>query len=351
LAAPLTGGQASLGREIMRAVTLVRDSLTTLGQKTVRIREVDTEGSPDVARAEVARAVDRWSPPIVVGSILSSDTRQFLEPLLRRGVVVLANGSSDPLIRTLPYRHPNDGFFRNWPSDDFEGRVMAEYVRGSNRADTLAILYADDPYARNLAESFSSRFRALGGVVTDTIVYPREQTRFADVVSRARRLRNQGYYAVGFPRELAALYDVIRSTQGEATKPVFSAVGIATGEFTSAARRSLTDLFYTSPALDEAAGPFFAFRESYKAHFKNETPDIVAAVTYDALWIALDAIRSKGCERDSVRKALYTLSRFDGASGPTAFDSLGDVITKPVSVWYYEDGHRLLSETRRASSK
>ena len=138
--APLSGTQAAIGTQIDRARMLVQDELTKAGDKSITIREINTGGQPLVARAEVDRAVDRWRPPIIVGSILSNETREFLEPTLKRGVVVLANGSSDPTIRPLAFRRPGDGLFRNWPSDDAEGQAMAEYLMSTGRCETASSL-------------------------------------------------------------------------------------------------------------------------------------------------------------------------------------------------------------------
>src|SRR5207249_1328089 len=91
LLAPRSGTQAAIGNQIGRARELVEEELRSAHDSSVKIREVDTEGQPAVARAELDRALGRWRAPIVVGSILSTETREFLQPMLQRGEVVLAN--------------------------------------------------------------------------------------------------------------------------------------------------------------------------------------------------------------------------------------------------------------------
>jgi branched-chain amino acid transport system substrate-binding protein len=304
---------------------------------SIVIREIDTGSDPALARAGVGTAIKNQNTPILVGSILSSETREFLKPVLDEHVVVIANGSSDPSIRELPFRHKGDGFFRNWPADDFEGRAMAEYLRISGRGDTLAVLYADDPYPRALAEAFVARFRELGGTVAATITYPKELTHFDELVQRGAQKGVNGFYVVGFPADLAGIYNSLRRTPTTRTLPMYSAVGVESGDFANIARKPLTQLFYTAPAVDESSQPYLDFRQRYAGRFKNEAPDIVAAITYDALWIAVDAARASQCQSERVKQYVRNV-HYDGASGLTAFDSLGDVITKPVAIKYYENG-------------
>ena len=338
LLAPRTGTQAAIGTQIDRARLLVEDELKTSGNSSVVIREVDTEGQPTVALAEVDRALDRWHAPIVVGSILSTETREFLRPTLQRGVVVLANGSSDPTIRSLPFRKPGDGFFRNWPADDIEGRAMAEYLRTTGRAKRLAVFYADDAYARALAQAFITRFRELGGEVLGPEVYPTTATSFDPILHRLPQEGYDGYYIVGLPPDLAGMYDAIRRGAGGSKTPIFTAVAAETSEFKSLVRTKLDNLFFTAPSVDHSSSAYFDFREAYQKRYGGDSPDIVAGITYDALNIAIQAIKEGGCNPDRIKEYLYHMPTFQGVTGPTAFDKLGDVVTKRVAIRYYDNG-------------
>ena len=353
LANPRTGPQAAIGREISRALEITTGELAQRQGRKVVIQEVDTASSPTVAKAEVERAVKKYNSPIVVGSILSAETREFLQPILARGSVVLANGSSDPGIRDLPFRHSKDGFFRNWPADDFEGRVMAEYIRSTNRGKSLIVLHANDPYAAALATAFIKRFTELGGQVIGPDIYPTDFTRFDELLRRNASTPHDGYYVVGFPTDLAGIYNTIRRSEEsrDNVTPIYSAVGINTTEFTSLVRPTLDALFFTAPAVDESSGPYFRFRQAYEAKFNGESPDIVATITYDALQIAVNAVEASGCDGTKIKNYLYGAPPFSGASGPTGFDDKGDVFTKGVAINFYEKGRRLQSEVRFAEKK
>lgn len=341
---PRGGEMADIGRQVSRALTLVTDSLRNESIR-VRIDELNSGGNPATARAEVERVLGGSRPVVIVGSILSSETKEFLPIALRAGVVVLANGSSDPGIRNSRGRRAYDGFFRNWPADDLEGIVFAEYLiqAGVRR---LAVINADDAYANALTAAFTGRFTALGGTVVRRERYPTDIARLSPVVGRALALPIDGLYAIGFPSDLAPVYVALRSDARGKNLPMYSGVGVASGDFRKKVGIELDRLLYTAPAVDESSPAYVAFKASYARKFDGEVPDAVAAVTFDALWMAIRAIQSVGCSADSVKQYLYSMQAYPGASGATAFDSLGDVVTKPVAINAFEHGRERLIERR-----
>ncbi len=343
LLAPISGQQAALGVQIDRSRAMVEKELKDAHNDTVAIYEIDSASQPTVANAEVQRALNQYKAHFLVGSILSGETRNFLQDVLQRNVVVLANGSSDPAIRYLPYRHTNDGFFRNWPPDDVEGREMAEFAYTTRHVTKLAVYCADDAYARALTTTFVRRYRDLGGSANDPQIYPTSATSFESVLARVDGSTVDGYYVVGLPRDLAGMYNTIRGSVKTKNKPVFSAVAAETAEFQALINKPLNDLYYTAPSTDFTSSQYFAFKEAYRKMFKGETPDVVAAITYDALHIMIAAIQKSMNDPAGAKAYLYSMPLYQGATGPTKFDNMGDVISKGVAIHFYESGVRRLA--------
>jgi branched-chain amino acid transport system substrate-binding protein len=222
---------------------------------------------------------------------------------------------------------------------------MAEYLERSGRARRLVVLHANDPYANALVEAFTTRFKELGGEIVQSEAYPTTTTAFEPILRRLPRRDHNGYYIVGFPPDLSSLYNTIRRIPETAKMPIYSAVGIESGDFQRLVRAQLDGLFFTAPAVDESASQYFDFREAYRKQFGGQAPDIVAAITYDALRIAVDAIQSASCSATAIRDHLYGMSAYPGVTGPTAFDEYGDVVTKPVAIKYFEKGQLRLALT------
>jgi ABC-type branched-subunit amino acid transport system substrate-binding protein len=120
--------------------------------------------------------------------------------------------------------------------------------------------------------------------------------------------------------------------------PVFTAVAAETEEFKALVRTNLDNIFFTAPLVDQSSSSYFDFREAYRQRFNGDSPDVVAGITYDALQIAIEAAKKGACDPTSMREYLYKMPTFHGVTGPTNFDDMGDVITKPVAIRYYDRG-------------
>jgi len=254
LLTPRTGTQAALN-QIGRAKLLVEDELRSAGDSTVSIREVDTQGQPAVARAELERVLGRWACTIVVGSILSTETREFLQPTLQRGAIVLANGSSDPTIRNLSFRHPRDGFLGIGLRRFRRQGPMAEYLQKNRaREETRCV-----SCKRCVRSGFSRRLyptlsRTGGDVIgrkytkqilhhlkPSCVVYPK----------MALMLLHSG-----LPPDLAGMYNAIRRNPKLAHTPIYTAVAAETTEFRALVRTNLDNIFFTAPSVDQSSSSY-----------------------------------------------------------------------------------------------
>ncbi len=218
---------------------------------------------------------------------------------------------------------------------------MADYVLSTNRASALVVLHADDPYAAALAGAFSKSFSAKGGTILGKEVYPLDLSSFEQLVRRQPVDGHDGYYVIGFPPDVAAIYNTVRRLPETMALPIFSAAGANTDEFFKLATPPVDNLFVTAPDVTKSSGPYFEFRKDYLARFDGDEPDIVTATTYDALKIGWKAVAERGCDAEAIRDYLHGEEVFEGTTGPTAFDEMGDVFTKPVVVYNYQDGRRL----------
>jgi branched-chain amino acid transport system substrate-binding protein len=89
--------------------------------------------------------------------------------------------------------------------------------------------------------------------------------------------------------------------------------------------------FSTHYAPDAATPQATKFIEAYKAKYGN-TPDDVAALTYDAFGLFYQAIQAAGkIDRQAVRDALAVIPKFEGVTGTMQFnEGSGDPIKSAV---------------------
>jgi branched-chain amino acid transport system substrate-binding protein len=342
---PKTGEYARLGELIGKGARIAEQSanqrLFTSG-RGVKLSFRDSEGKPGIAREQFLAFADLDKVPVVVGGLLSSDTKAFAKDAVRKNITVVANGSSDPTLRDI-VGDAGNRVFRNWPSDDAEGRQMAEYTAERLHMKRGAAIIADEPYSRGLHSAFKRRFAELGGSTTEQF-YQKGGDDFAILATKALSEAPQFIYAVGFPAELGRLAREIRVRRADV--PMISAVGIESTEFLEAAGTGADNIFYSAPYIDTSSNSYQEFAALYRATY-HEDPEVVAAVTFDAVMLVAQAIKQCGYSADGIRDCLYKVKDYPGASGVTSFDARGDVI-KPVSIKRVEKGKTFLLEVYRA---
>ena len=67
------------------------------------------------------------------------------------------------------------------------------------------------------------------------------------------------------------------------------------------------------------------------------SPDIFAALGYDAARIIVKAIQDRGINPHDIKQAIYSTKNFEGVSGTTSFNEKGDV-AKTMSIKKVESG-------------
>lgn len=337
---PATGQHANLGKLVRQGLSLAEKQLNREVEQQgdlplFKFVYEDSEGNATVARRAFLDLVRRENLVGVVGSIMSSDTKGFIDEISTAGVPVIANGSSAPDLRGA-----SEYFFRTWPADDYEGLVMGRFAADNLEVAEVVTVFADDPYPRGIEEAFTRGFERSGGRVLLRDSYEEGTSNFSPVVRKILDRQPAAIYAVGFPGELGRFVRELRAVDEEIT--VLSAVAIDAPEFFDLAGISADKIFYTAPSLEEGSLAFLRFRDSYKSQF-GEEPEVVAAISYDSGVIVGKACLNTSCTRDAIREWISRVEGYDGASGKITFDHAGDV-RKPIAIRRIERGETFMVE-------
>jgi len=231
--------------------------------------------------------------------------------------------------------------FRACFLDPFQGPVLAKFATEELKAKKAAVLYdiASD-YPKGLAEFFKEAFEKIHGkgsvaafetFTTKDRDFSAQLTKI--VASKADILFTPQYYD-----EVPLI--VKQAHEMGWKKPILGSDSWDSAELmTLCGKDCIGSFFSTHYAAPGAKGATKQFIDQYKAKYGYE-PDAVAALTWDAARLLLQAIQNTGGltgdvkkDRKAIRDQLAKIKEFDGITGKMSFDGkTGDPVKCAVMV-------------------
>ena len=338
VASPFTGGLASYGDNVKMGASLKAEEINAAGgingQKIELIwgddlcepKEAGTVGSKFATNKEIVA---------VIGHLCSSATLAALPIYVRSGLPVISPTSTNVTIGKVG----KGWFFRNVYRDDFQGKFLAQYVAQVLKLKKVAIFYENNDYAIGLKEAFMGEAKNVGLAVIGAEAYMSKTTDFTPQLTKLMQGKPDAIFLCGYYQEGALI-------SGQARKmgfagPLFGADGIDNGDYIKIAGKAADNTYITVPFLPEAAGPE---AKAFIAKFKKAAGrdlDWMSANAYDCMGILAEVIAKVGPDRKKIRDGLAAYSSaanaYDGITGKTFFDKLGDC-QKPAYVKMVKDG-------------
>jgi branched-chain amino acid transport system substrate-binding protein len=238
--------------------------------------------------------------------------------------------------------------FRACFTDPFQGAAAAGYAFDQLKARKAAILWnPQNATSMQLSDEFESSFRKKGGKIVERASYLGAEK---DVAAMLNRLRWRNPDIIYLPTSGTATNETIIQARVKGIKKPF----LGGSEWASAdmALDAADGLYYTDHFSASDPRPEVArFRDAFGKEFKEATgrprvPDAIAALSYDAANMLLQAIQSAGSDdTDAVRVALERI-RFNGVTGQMSFDDKHNPI-KPAVIIAIRGGKRELAGTYR----
>ena len=330
----LTGELAPMGEKMLNGARMAVEEINAAGGvlgKDIELLEEDGGTNPDQGFDRVKKLVEIDGVQVIVGPMITP-TSELSIPYAKEHKIPLITMSATGV--PLSELEGTEWYFRTCLRDDAQGLALADIImdKGYTR---LATIVMDNTYGIGLA---------------------------ADAV---QGLEDAGYQ---FEHEIAIEYDIavkdyrtelglIRDYNPDVVLAVtYGDDGIVV--FKQALEMGLDDIAwlgcdgnYGSALFQEAKSAEFMekaivagtrtvgtgtayedFVSEYTEKF-GAAPETYCDTTYDAVWAAAKAIEAAGVyDGEAIRAALVELE-FDGASGPLAFNEIGDRTAGAFEVW------------------
>ncbi|UCG39645.1 MAG: ABC transporter substrate-binding protein [bacterium] len=326
VASPFTGQLASFGEGVKNGAMLKAEEVNAAGGvngKKVEIVLGDELCDPKEAANVATKFAADSDVSIVVGHLCSSATLAALPIYKDAKLPAISPASTNPTIgKSSPY------YFRNVYMDDFQGSFLAKYVKSVKGWEKITIFYETNDYSIGLKDAFIAEAKNQGLKILGTEAYTNETTDFTPQLTKFRAMKPDALFIPGYAPQGTLI--VAQAAKLGMKVGFFGADGIDDAMMLE--NPDAEGLFVTTPFLADnpnASDVTKAFVKGYKAKFGVE-PNWFAANTYDAVGMAVEAIKNVGADREKIRGYLAGIDSpgkaYVGVTGPTYFDANGDVI-------------------------
>ncbi|MBQ8292963.1 MAG: ABC transporter substrate-binding protein [Bacilli bacterium] len=335
---PLSGSASIYGQAVKKGVELAIEEINKAGGVDVNgvkkqlelVDFINDEADADKAGAGLATLMEA-GVDVVVGAVTSGATEGLIAEAIKTGVpVITPTGTADKLTvgANGDEREARENIFRACFYDSYQGEYMAKYAAEKGIKKAYVLYNTDEDYSVGLKDAFV-KTAAANGVTVETQGYDKTVKDFA---SYWAPIVAGGYDCVYLPDYYENVYNILKTGYAAGYNGVcYGGDGwdgvvqqIKEGDNVEFLEKCFYTNHYFGGSETTAVKKFV---DAYKAKYNGEVPVSFAALAYDAVYIAKQAIEKAGSvDFDAVVEAFAT-GTFTGlvtSASEFSFDANGN---------------------------
>lgn len=330
--APLTGPCAKPGNSMKEGIELAVEEINKAGGIEGRSLQVFFEDDASVPAQSVAAAeklTTKDEVVLVIGAYNSSCVLAHMKVTEREKTPQI-----DPVaVATAITESGNKWMFRNCATNPMQVNQLADYIFNNMPLKKFAVIHENTDYGKGIAEVFVAAAQKYGATITNVEAYNTGDTDFYAQLTKIKAAAPEALLIGGNLTEGSQI--TRQAKEIGLSVQLFGLGGLSTPEFDQLAAGSNEGMIVSSYFESETANPLARqFIEAYKAKY-NKDPDMFAAASYEAVYIAKEALTRAGTKhkdlaawRQAVRDELAKIKDLPGVQGPTTFDEKGQADKK-----------------------
>ncbi len=352
---PLTGDIPKVGESSKFAAEMLREDINgrgglEVGGKKYKLEFVyeDNESKAESAVTTALKLIEQDQVLAIVGPNSSKQA-------VPAGQV--CDDNETPMISPWS-TNPDTTFERPWVFraaflDPFQGPVAVDFATKQFKAKTAAVIYdLSNDYSKGLAEIFKADFEKKHGPGS-VVAFQSHGTKDQDFSAQLTKIIAAKPDFIFVPDNYNQVALIVRQAHSLGWKgPFMGSDAWGSAELMELCGDDCKGQFFsTHYAAAGATGATKEFIDRYKAKY-GYTPDDVAALTWDATRIVLQAIQDTGGltgklrkDRRAIRDAMANIKSFDGITGQMRFDGQGDPIKCAVIVRISDAGEFVFTQS------
>jgi branched-chain amino acid transport system substrate-binding protein len=323
----LTGFAAADGKSALEGAKLaVAQANAAGGIKGEKIELVvyDDQASPKEAAPIATKLVEKDKVVVAVSGSYSASTRAAAPVFQAAKVPYVVAYSIHPDVTAT-----GDYMFRASTMGEVQGRAGAKLVGEVLKKKKVALVTLKNDFGQALASGFKEGAPKFGVTITGEYEYAISDRQFGPMISSLKADNPEAIYASGYFFTAGPLVSQLRAAG--ITAPVIGQEGYDSEKFIEIAGPASEGVYVTTSLDRDSPSPV---TKAYLVDFKKTVgsgSDMVAASTYSAAYIAIEAMKKVGTtNREAIRNAIAG-GTFETPVGKLSFNDLHEV-NKDVQV-------------------
>jgi len=315
---PLTGEIATLGQSAKTGLELAVEQINKEGGINGRNLEVIFEdGRCDAKEATSAanKLVNVDKVPVIFGAVCSSGTLAAA-PIVESGKTILFSPcSSSPDITNA-----GDYIFRNYPSDNFQGKESAKFIYNNLELKNVALLYCLSDWCMGIAEVFKPAFSELGGTVVVEESYEQTDRDLKTQLTKIKQSNPDIIYFLGYTE--AAIIGLKQIKELGINAKILGADAWDDPKIAEEAKDAAEGILFTVPSTPLSE----EFKTAMEVKTGTKTITACTPQIYDGVNIIAELMRKVGTDSTKIKDELYKVTNYEGVSGIITLDKNGDLV-------------------------
>jgi branched-chain amino acid transport system substrate-binding protein len=329
---PLTGKGAEWGQAAKRSMEMAQDEINAaggIGGVPLKIIFYDTHTKESEGINIMKKLITRDKVLAVSGPCFSSVCEIVFPMLERLQTPVISYCSSKPGLSAL-----SKWAFRNTLTSDKQlAPVVKAWIDEYNIKKVVIVHDIEDAVSKAEGAKIMPALMQKNGVeVLDMLTYRTKDTDFSAQITKARALNPDGIALGSCYQQAAGIVKEARR-QGLQVPFVGGACAGAPGFIHIGGKATEGSYMSTAAWIDDPRPEVVKYLEEYKSRSGGKKPPYGGPRAYDITYILKDIIETRGvtnkpgdlaADRDKIRQGWQELKGFNGISGVTTMNEVGD---------------------------
>jgi branched-chain amino acid transport system substrate-binding protein len=343
--APISGGQAHLGKDNENGARMAIDELNakgvTIGGKKVKFELLaeDDGADPKQGTAAAQKLVDSKVNG-VIGHLNSGTSIPASKIYSDAGIPQISPSATNPKFTRQGFKTT----FRVVADDVHLGGTLGKYAVKELKGKNIAVIDDRTAYGQGVADEFEKGVKAAGGKTVGREFTNDKATDFTSILTSIKAKNPDVVFYGGMDSQAGPMLRQMKQLGINAT--FVGGDGICSGELPKLAAGTMVDdkvVCAEAGGVDEkdtkAKKAMDDFRAAFKKKF-NADVQLYAPYVYDATMVMVEAMKKANSTDPAKYLPVLAKIEYQGVTGKIAFDNKGDIKNGALTMYTYKGGNK-----------